>query len=446
MHDVVVVGAGIAGLVAATRLADAGLDVRVLEARDRPGGRLLNHRFAHGEHVEIGGQWVGPTQDRVLNLIDELGLQTFPLYNEGDNLLFHEGRLSRYTGTIPGLPPLVLLDVLQAHRRFSKMCQEVSLDDPASHPRADDWDTQTFETWLRRNLFTNGGREVMRLMTRAVFSGEPCDISLLHALFYVHSATDLDCVTSVEGGAQQDRVVGGTARIAEILAERLGERVHYGSPVLRVVQEPDHILATTAAGNFPARRLVMAIPPTLAVRIHYDPPLPAWRDQLCQRLPAGSVIKCVAVYKRPFWREEGLSGQVTSDTGPVRVTFDNSQPGAPTGMLMGFIEGDEARVPELQDPAARREAVLDSFVRYFGFEARKPVEYIDRDWSAEQWTRGCYTAHFPPGVWRRWGGRLRQPEGLIHWAGTETARRWNGYIDGAVESGERAAAEVRAAA
>jgi monoamine oxidase len=197
-----------------------------------------------------------------------------------------------------------------------------------------------------------------------------------------------------------------------------------------------------------ARRAVVAIPPTLAGRLDYSPALPPLRDQLLQRIPMGTVIKVQCVYDTPFWRAAGLAGQATSDTGPVRITFDNSPPDASEskgpGVLMGFIEAADGRRALGWSRAQRREAVVESFARYFGAKARAPVAYVEKSWAAEEWTRGCYAGYFPPGVWTDFGHVLRAPVGRIHWAGTETATVWNGYMDGAVRSGERVAGEVAA--
>jgi monoamine oxidase len=183
----------------------------------------------------------------------------------------------------------------------------------------------------------------------------------------------------------------------------------------------------------------------LAGRIDYYPLLPPWRNQLTQRTPMGSVIKCNAIYDEPFWRAEGLSGQATGDGEGARVVFDNSPPDATPGILLGFLEGDEARRLGRADPADRRQAVLDSFVRYFGPKAARPLDFVELDWQAEPWTGGCYGTLFGPNVWTRYGPALREPVGPIHWAGTETASVWSGYMDGAVSSGQRAATEVLAA-
>ncbi|QRY79529.1 flavin monoamine oxidase family protein [Pseudomonas sp. PDNC002] len=441
--DVIVVGAGISGLTAAWRLAQAGRRVKVLEANKRVGGRTLNHRFASGEVVEVGGQWVGPTQERILSLLDELDLSTYPQWNRGDNLTLFGGRLKPYRGTIPRLAPHALLDVLQAHVRLDRMAREIPLNDPSLHPKAPLWDSLTFAEWLRRNVRTATGRKIFELMSGAVFAASPHDLSFLHVLFYIRSGTDLDTLLGVEGGAQQDRILGGSQRICQNLAERLGdEAVITGEPVRALRQDDGGVELVSDHGVHHASRVIFAIPPTQLLRITQEPLLPSWRDQLLQRLPQGAVIKCMAMYDKPFWRDKGLSGQATSETGPVRLTFDNSVPDSQRGVLLGFIEGDEARQWNARPADLRRAQVLECFARYFGEEALKPIDYVDKSWAEEPFARGCYAALFPPGLWSSGAARLREPYGRLHFAGTETATRWMGYFDGAVEAGERAAREV----
>ncbi|MBW3621397.1 MAG: FAD-dependent oxidoreductase, partial [Actinobacteria bacterium] len=259
----------------------------------------------------------------------------------------------------------------------------------------------------------------------------------------VHSGTDLDTLISVDAGAQQDRIVGGSARIAEELARPLGDRVVLGAVVRTVRHGASGVEVSTADGRaFRAGAAVVALSPTLAGRLVYEPGLPSWRDQLTQRLPAGAVMKCFAVYDRPFWRDAGLTGQAVSDEGPVKITFDNSPPSGTPGILLGFLEADDARRLARVTPTARREAVLRRFADYFGPEALTPRHYLERDWMAEEFTRGCYGAHFVPGAWTAYGAALRQPVGRLVWAGAETSDVWNGYMEGAVRSGDRAADEV----
>jgi monoamine oxidase len=439
--DVAVVGAGIAGLIAARDLVTAGKEVVVLEARDRVGGRVLNHELSDGTVVEAGGQWIGPTQLRMAKLSAELGLETFPTYGTGEHLLHVGDRRLRYEAR-PRLGPLVLADIAQAQARLDRLANRVPLEVPWTADRAEQLDGQTFETWIRRNAQTSTGREMLRLFAEAVFAAQASDFSFLHALFYTHSGGGVDMLANTRGGAQQDRFVGGSQLVPIRLAEHLGNRVRLGAPVRRIEQSAVGVTVLADGVVATARRVIVAVPPTLAARIVYRPQLPASRDQLTQRVPAGSVIKCHAVYDTPFWRDAGLTGQATSDRGPVKVVFDNSPPGGTPGVLLAFLEGAAARHLNRVGPGERRAGVIGSLVEYFGPRAADPVEYVELDWSEEEWTRGCYGAHLPPGVWTQYGPALRAPVDRIHWAGAETATVWSGYMDGAVQSGERAAAEV----
>jgi len=441
--DLVVIGAGLAGLSAARAAAAAGASVVVVEARDRVGGRVLNEDIGGGNVVEVGAQWIGPTQDRLAALAAKLGVETFPTYGEGENMIEYGGRLRRYRGTIPRINPVVLLDVERAQRRLNRMARKVPLDAPWEAPDAAALDGQTAATWMRRNLTTRAGRMLLELGIEAVWAAQPEDMSLLHVLFYIHSAGGLEMLFDTEGGAQQDRFVGGSQRIPILMAQELGrENVLLGAPV-RMIRRGGHGVTVEADGaTVRARRAVVAIAPTLAGRIAYDPPLPGFRDQLTQRMPLGTVAKCMAVYDEPFWRAENLSGQGTSDAGPVKLTFDNTPPSGAPGVLLGFLEGRQARELGRVHANERRAAVLDSFARLFGPRAGRPDAYVERLWAEEEWSRGCYGCHMPTGAWTAYGPALRDPIGPLHWAGAEYATVWNGYMDGAVRSGEAAAGAV----
>ena len=441
--DVVVVGAGLAGLAAARELAAAGASVVVVEARDRVGGRVHNHDIGGGNVVEVGAQWIGPTQDRLAAVAAELGVETFPTHIAGSNVLEYRGALQRYTGAIPRINPAVLVDVEQAQRRLNRLARTVPLEAPWEAPNAAKLDGQTAATWMRRNLATRGGRMLLGLGIEAVWAAQPEDMSLLHVLFYIHSAGSLEMLFDTEGGAQQDRFVGGSQLVPIRMAEALGdERLVLGSPVRRIEHGAGGVVVHADGASARGRRAIVAVAPTLASRIAYDPPLPGYRDQLTQRMPLGTVAKCMAIYSEPFWRGEGLSGGATSDRGPVRLTFDNSPPGGSPGVLLGFLEGRHARELGRLRPEERRTAVIDCFARYFGPRAASPDDYVERLWAEEEWTRGCYGCHMPTGAWTGYGPALHAPIGPLHWAGAEYAHVWNGYMDGAVRSGETTAREV----
>lgn len=445
--DVIVVGAGFAGLAAAYDLHNAGASVVVLEARDRVGGRTLNAAIGGGKVVEVGGQWVGPGQSRILALAADMGVDTFKTYNDGNNLLYYQGSLLPYSSTgLPPVPDSDLAELLNAIvTEIDPLASEVSLETPWQSEGVDSvaLDGQTAETWKLANLGTPGARFLFDLSVEAVFACEPRDLSFLHFLFYVHSGGGVIPLISTAGGAQDSRFVGGSQLVAQRLADAVGtSRIRFNTAARRIRQDNGAVTVETDAGTFRAGRVIVALAPALCGRIDFDPPLPALRDQLTQRFPQGSVIKCEAVYPGPFWRDAGLSGQITSDTGPVKVTFDNSPPDGTPGVLLGFIEGDDARFWSQRTQDERQQAVIESFTRYFGPQAASPTMYLEHDWSADRWTRGCYAGFLAPGVLTQYGPALRAPLDLIHWAGTETADVSNGYMDGAVRSGERAAEEV----
>ncbi|HWC31849.1 MAG TPA: FAD-dependent oxidoreductase, partial [Actinomycetota bacterium] len=435
------VGAGRAGLSAATDIAAAGGSVVVLEARDRVGGRTLTEELDGGHLVELGGQWIGPTQDRMYALVRDLGIETYPTYDAGDQVALLAGKRYRFSGKLPRLNPLVVADFAQGFYRLERMAKRIDPERPWRAERARDWDGQTVETWVRRHMRTPLARETMRLFVRALLTTEPSSLSLLFTLFYFRSGTSFENLVSTTGGAQQDRLVGGAHLVSTRLAERLGDRVVLRAPV-RAIEHGHDVRVATDERTWSARRAIVAVPPALAATIAYAPALPGHRAQLTQRMPHGATIKSVAVYERPFWRDEGLSGQAGGLDLPVEFTFDTSPRDGYPGMLVGFVEGDRALVLGRMSADARRKLVLDSFARYFGPKAAEPIAYADRDWTEEEWTRGCFGGHMPPGALTRFGPALREPVGPIHWAGTESARVWAGYMEGAVESGRRAASEV----
>jgi monoamine oxidase len=442
--DVVVVGAGFAGLVAAADVRAAGRSVTVLEARDRVGGRTETVRLS-GAELDIGGQWTGPGQDQLARLASELRVPTYPQPTEGDAVVvLPDGTAVRTaTGLAEALDGTALGQLAEAMAAMDALAGTVDVDAPWQTPGAEALDGSTLESWMQATIPSPDARTALRITVRAVFATDPANLSLLHALFYVASAGGWTSLVETEGGAQQDRFVGGLQAVALRLADGLPD-VRLRTPVRRLSQDGTGVRAEFDGGSVRARRAVVAVPPTLAGRLHYVPGLPAARDQLTQRLPGGSVVKFQVVYDRPWWRDSGLSGSLFSLDGPVSVTYDGTTPGGGPGVLTGFVEGsDGVAFGRLTEPE-RCHRIVDVLVRAFGAEAHDPRAYVDRDWSSEEWTRGCYGAHFPPGAWTQLGPALREPVGRIHWAGTETATRWMGYVDGAVESGHRVAREVLA--
>ena len=439
--DVIIIGAGLAGLCAARQLMLRQVECQVVEARDRVGGRTLSQRLG-GETIDLGGQWIGPRQNRIRALAAELGIATFPQFHDGKKLLSWGGKIQTYRGDLPSLSPLAQLELLWNDYRLRSHWRTLPAERPWSAPRAAEWDSQTIETWKRRHLRSRGARLFIDMVVRAVLTSEPRDVSLLYFLNYLRAGHGLESLISIAGGAQQERFVGGAQQICQRLADPLGPRLLLDAPVRAIEQDTRGVTVRTDRGPLTARYVILAIPPVLAGRIHYEPMLPSRRDQLTSRMPMGSVIKYVIAYERAFWRTAGFSGEVVSDTGPTVTTFDDTSHDGAHPALVTFSDASAARNWSDRPADERRQAVLAELARFFGPATLRPTEFVEKDWNLDAWSRGCYAGVTGPGVLTSFGDALREPCGRIHFAGTETADEWLGYLDGAVQSGDRAATEV----
>ncbi|MEW5808806.1 MAG: flavin monoamine oxidase family protein [Actinomycetota bacterium] len=438
MADVIIVGAGFAGLSAARELTRLGRDVVVVEGRDRVGGRSYTGEVG-GVPVDLGATFVGPTQDAVLALARELGCDTVPTYSRGKNLIRWRGRVRTYRSTIPRLSMLELLDVSRIQWRFDRISRKVSVADPWSSPIAEELDALTLERWLRSMHAGASTRDLMAIVARVTWGCEPDAVSMLHAVRYVKAAGGLDRMLDVKGGAQQDRFLAGTQQIAVRMADQLGERVVLGAPVRRIERRAGALTVVSDRGEFTGATVIVATPPEHRAAITFDPALPDHYEALARHWPQGHLSKAYAAYERPFWREDGYSGEALSDEGPVFITFDVSPSDDGPGVLLGFTD---ARLFDPLPPEQRREVALSNFATLFGDAAAHPVDYLDHCWGAEEFAAGGPTAAVPPGSWTAYGRWLRSPVDGIFWAGTETADTWPGFLDGAVRSGQRAAAEA----
>jgi monoamine oxidase len=437
VRDVVVVGAGFAGLAVCDALSRLGLSFALLEARDRVGGRSCTHVIDDNTYIDLGAQWIGAGQSRILSLAQRLHISTYPTFTDGNNLLFLNSYQGKFRGTIPLFPqPLALLNMGIGWQRMETMAKEVPLSAPWTATHAKQWDEQTLASWINGAFPSASARALFHIAMETVFACDPSEISLLHALFYIHSAGGLDPLFSSEQGAQQTRVVGGTQALAVAWAREFEEQIHLRCPVQSIEQSEKSVVVRTDSLQVKARWAVVALPPTLALRLKYDPILPAMMDHMLQRLPQGNVIKCFAAYQEPFWRQRGWSGHVLSEQGPIHMTFDACTERDRPGILLAFAEGAQARKLAQLSEEQRQRTVLDCLQRFFGPQARKPLWYVDKSWSDDPWSRGCYSALFPPGVWTQFGEFLRRPFGRILWAGTERSAVWNGYLEGAIRSAD----------
>ncbi|MEV4423550.1 FAD-dependent oxidoreductase [Patulibacter sp. NPDC049589] len=450
--DVVVVGAGISGLTAARRLAAKGTSVVVLEARDRVGGRTLNHEVAPGRAVEAGGEYVGPTQNHITALCKELGVGIYEAYTKGDNAYIADGRVTRYTGDIPPEPGS-LLQLNEVLSSIDQIARTVNLNDVSKTPNASALESDTVASWLRSKGAIVDGTRVQQLVECLVepsFGAGQAEVTLLlFARFVAHSG-DENHVGTVErmlgnkGGAQDSRILGGSQIVSFGLAE--GVQVVLNAPVRRIEQANGSATVVSDQGTWKAKSVVVAIPPPLAAAIQFAPELPSEHRQLLQRSPMGALMKIEAVYDKPFWRQDGLSGAAVAvdDGGPARALFDNTPPEGSPGVLFGFCGGQGWRRWSGVAPAKRKAAALQQFARYTGPQALKPIDYFEKDWGREQWSAGGPVALPGPGTLAAYGSWIRTPHGNVHWAGTETSDYWAGFMDGAVRAGERVARELGA--
>lgn len=448
--DVVVVGGGLSGLVAARKIAAKGRSVLVLEARNRVGGRLLNHTLAGGSVIESGGAFVGPTQDHVLALAKELNVETFKEYVKGQNVYVSKtiGTV-KYTGTVPP-DPLILADAAILQLRIDTMAKDVPVAAPWMAKKAAEWDATTVDTWLLHNSLVPEVREVLKAYFQSAFGTDASGLSLLFFLWYIATAGNeanpgtFERSSGTPDAAQDSRFIGGSGLLPIRVAEALGTRVALNAPVRKIIQSGSTVTVVSDRGTVIAKRVIVAVPPPLALGIDWSPLLPPRRLQLLQHMPMGTLMKADAVYTTPFWRAKGLSGSGVLDSGVVRTTFDNSPNDASVGVLLSFIGGSSWLQCAMLPLAERRKLVLEGFAKVVGPEALNPIDYVEHDWTHERWTMGSPVASVQPGATVAYGSTIREPFGLVHWAGTETSTYWSGYMDGAVRAGERSAAEVLA--
>ena len=444
--DVCVVGAGFAGLAAARALAAAGRDVLVVEARDRVGGRVWNRTADGGTVLSVGGSWLGVGQDRMFALCREHGLEMHEQHATGDSVLRMGETNHRYRGMIPRLNPAVLASLGVALTRLDRMAARLPLEAPWEAKHAVRLDRQTLGGWLAdpTHVPTAAARRLLDTTMQLLFCVDPAEVSLLSALVLARGGDGFEYYTDT-AKTETHLVVGGVPLLADRMAAALGGRVCLGQPVQRIAHGGDGVDVTTSASTVRAGHVIVTAPAPLISRIEFDPLLPAAHGHLLRRMVPGSMIRVQAVYEHAFWRDDGLVGEVVAPDLPVAVTIDQSDPTGRPGVISGYVFGPAA-VEHARLPAAeRRHRCLDSLAACFGPAATQPIDYLETDWSAERWSLGAMIAHFPPGTLTSYGPALRAPVGRIHWAGSERATRMHGLMEGAVRSGEVAAAEVLAA-
>jgi monoamine oxidase len=441
--DVVVIGAGLSGLVAARRLEARGARVAVVEARDRVGGKLKTIDI-EGVRVDLGGRWVAPADRRLVDLAAELELAMIPSGHAGRIIHHFGGRRRTSSESRPRLPtPISRLEASFVVRRLERMRKRVPREHPWFASNARHLDSITLQDF-KRSVWSPGARRFVDFLTRVTVFAEPREVSLLYFLSRLQAGGGVNALVDSALGVNRMTVSGGAGHLCETLRSRIEGEVTLGDPAVSVEQDATGVNVNSEKRTLRARYAIVALSPMLAGRLRYSPPLPAQRDALCQRMPLGAGTRALALFERPWWREQGLSGLALADSGIVRCVFDATPLDARRGVLAALVTAQASRDLGPLTPEARRRAVLAAIARLFGLRDIEPLAYTDHSWDTDPWSRGANAGYMGPGTMTAVGSALREPVGRIHWAGTATALERPGGMEGAVESGERVAQEVLA--
>ena len=437
LWDVAVVGAGLSGLMAARLLRRAGLGVTVLEARDRVGGRVWSRPIGAGCWIDCGAQWIAPGQRRIQGLVREFGLATTPSHSRGASLWMGCDGAAPSRGSFPA-GWLAKLDRLLLLLRLERLAKQFAARPAPGDARRRALDSQTFAAWLEDKALTQVGRDAVRLTVEEGVCAPIDEVSCCEVIQQLASIGGLAALAS----AEHTFLPEGAQALALGLADGLGADLQLGSPVTAVRQDAKEVTITTAGGELRARRVILALPPQLLSEITLDVDL-AGRAQWCQRaIVKGRVVKTVIVYGQAWWRRHGLNGQVIAPHGPIEHLTDASDPDGSPGLLVAFATASRADQFAALEEGPRQALILEHIRNSLGEAPAPPIAVHSINWIADPWSRGGYASRPGPGHSSGDQPRLADPIGLVHFAGTETASQWRSYMEGALQSGERAAGEV----
>lgn len=433
--DVIIIGAGFSGISAGLHLKKNNISSLILEARTRVGGRTKTDYLANGTQIDIGGQWIGPTQDRMYELVKEYNVETFPTQLFGEEQYLFNGKLQTHEPDY----------VSNLYNKLDELAKTVNLEHPEETEHAEEFDRITFATWLDQNADSpEVARLVGRILAGGLLSVDAGEISLLQMLLYIASGQGIQSLISAKGGAQQDRLIGGPQSLAIKMLEDYGvENVFMGHSVSKIDYTNETVKVYAGDSIFYSKKVIIAAPPSVVSRkITFEPELPILKQKMLQNMIPGSASKYHVVYDKPFWREEGICGRSNTSQGYIVETVDNSLPNAEQGIITFFVYGNDSIKIKSVSPEKRKEILLEELAVLYGSKALQPVDFIEYDWDEKVYTGGCFTGHFPPFGILKYGEQLRKTVGPLHFAGTETSTIWTGYFEGAVRAGEREAQRI----
>lgn len=437
--DVLVIGAGLAGLYATYRLIQEGANVLLLEARDRVGGRMATSTF-NGEIYDVGAQWVPPHATQLRTLLSTLNIPLHQQYHVGTSAFVIGKHTRTFKQRAPWLAPHVALDIQRIYRKLRKIVAQLQHTNHRFVTNLQATDRISFGAWLRQQCHYTHTVSIFETLCKIIFFAQPDELSLFFVVDQVNSHQGPQHLFNLRPTYNQERVLGGTQRIAEQLAKQMPQQVITDTPVLALRQDHESVIAYSRGSSFRARYAILAIPPATAEQIYFEPTLPAYRDALHQRVIMGRAISATLCFDYPFWRENGKSGVLISQHGPASMVHDVSPPNGTEGALACLISADNAAHWGAQPKSERLRAIIQQLQPWFGDEITAYRGLIERDWNSERWNRGA--AGFMPTGTATYVQSVSLPVDRLHFAGGESATRWTNTLEGAIESGERAAAEV----